>query len=183
MTRRPAFTVIELLVAVTLAAMLMAAVLEVLQVIAKGQSALLKSPPTEPWLDQLRQNLEWDLRHSRTIEVVGDNLVIHGFGGRSTNGTANHHASEVRYACVRGANFGWLRRDETDLRSSAEVSRELVAGGIGGFEVQLTSGGQANSPAAPQTSSKTATRPDAISVTLALESIPPRRWSQVFHLK
>jgi type II secretory pathway component PulJ len=117
--RRSGMTLVELLAATILAALLMAAVLGVLKAITREQKALKSDGSSEPWQAQLIRQLEWDLTNSRSVVTTANGFQLIGFAGRDfATGAALHCRTSVEYAVqdVEGKSF--LVRSEAHLDSA-----------------------------------------------------------------
>jgi type II secretory pathway component PulJ len=128
-SRRSAMTLVELLAATILAALLMAAVLGVLKAVTREQRALRIHPSAEAWQAQLIRQLEWDLANSRSVTSTATGFQLVGFAGRDfASGAALHCRTSIEYAVqnVRGQSF--LVRSEAHLDSANldNQSLELV---------------------------------------------------------
>ena len=129
MTRRRAgFTLLEMLLAVTLSAILMAAVLVVLGGVARDRRVLRSATASQPH-DAVLAQLRWDLANARTM-TVGDGgqaitLVGHGSLDPRTLAPTNRLVA-VTY---RRASGGVLVREQqaVDDPTSVTAWRETVA--------------------------------------------------------
>jgi hypothetical protein len=106
--QRSALTLVELLAATILAALLMAAVLGVLKAVTREQRALKIHPSAEAWQAQFIRQLEWDLANSRTVTTTTTGFQLVGFAGRDfVSGAGLHCRTSIEYAVqnVRGRPF------------------------------------------------------------------------------
>jgi hypothetical protein len=141
-------TLVELLAATILAAMLMAAVLGVLKGVTREQRALRGSASPMGWQTQLIRQLEWDLTNSRTLKMTASGFRLHGFAGRDfVSGAPLHCRTRIEYAVenMRGKSF--LMRSEAHLNSPSldNQSFDLVCNQI---ERIVLTPGQGGAPAA-----------------------------------
>jgi len=126
---RRGFTLIELMVATVLAALLMAAVLGVLKGVTRSQKTLMRGDTAPPWQARLISQLEWDLTNSRSVVPTVDGFQLKGFAGRDfASGAALHGPTTVQYAVRNVAGQLWLVRGEAHLDSLSldNDSLELV---------------------------------------------------------
>ena len=125
--RAKAFTMVELLAATALSAMLMIGVLGVIGVIGERASSpltLIDQPPDDALLRQLR----WDLSHARSICVEGDRLLLRGYGGLADDGRPAHRPADVSYAVALLGQRPWLvrRQSELDALTNLNSRRDLL---------------------------------------------------------
>jgi hypothetical protein len=130
---RSAMTLVELLAATILAALLMAAVLGVLKAITREEKALKGNTTGENWEAQFVRQLEWDLANSRTVTVTPTGFQLVGFAGRDfASGAPLHCRTSIEYAVhnLRGGSV--LVRNEAHLDSPDldNQSLELVCNRI-----------------------------------------------------
>ena len=123
---RRAFTLLEMLLAVTLSAILMAAVLVVLGGVARDRRALraISTPTHEPLIAQLR----WDLANARTMSQAGDrqSLTLIGNGGLDRRMLApTGRLVAVTYRCI--ANQLVREQEYLDDPARPQRWRETVA--------------------------------------------------------
>lgn len=126
-------TAIELLAAITLAMMLMTAVLGILESMTRGQERLLSKQPVEPWKTRWQSQLEWDVANSRSLRKGPDGFHLDGFAGRNPiDGAPLHCRTSVWYGVRQCGNQTCLVREEShlDSLSSENTVREIVAVGI-----------------------------------------------------
>lgn len=141
---RPAagFTLVELMVvivligllagAVTLASMLMVAVLGLLGLLAAKRQVLVDESHFASWHHPLVEQLRRDLTGARRFELARDRLRLVGYGGRDFDThLATHRPAEVVYRLTRAAGRTWLLREEIqlDLMSNANRQTEIVCCG------------------------------------------------------
>jgi len=130
---RPALTLVELLAATILAALLMAAVLGVLKSVTRSQKALLRGGRPEAWQARLIAQLEWDLANSRTAVTTPDGFQLVGFAGRDfASGAILHGPTAIQYSVQTVGSQSCLFRSEAHLDSLNldNQSRELVCNRI-----------------------------------------------------
>lgn len=137
---RTAFSAVELLMALTLATILMGSVLGLLGVLAEKRRVLVERTDHVPWHDVLVEQLRHDLADARRFEVRDDRLRLLGYGAKDpATHRATHQPSEVLYETVSIGDHTWLVRTETDLgsRSQRNSRRELVCRGVTAMTVEL----------------------------------------------
>ncbi len=150
MTTARGFTLLELLMATALAAMLMVGVLAVVASIAspaheaaqtRGQGVrgigqvVSDAPPVDAWVALLRE----DLAHARSVKAQPDgSLVLAGYTGLAGAGRErSHRPAVVTYSVKRIEGRDWLVRRQVllDVLSNQNVQNDLVAAGVSRFEV------------------------------------------------
>jgi hypothetical protein len=127
-------TLIELLAASVLAALLAAALVGVLQSIHRQRQAVADSLDSEVWTRRLEARLRWDLMNARQMHVRPDRMVLIGYGSRDpVTGVATHAPSEVIYSVTQAGTRTWLVRTERDLgaKGTDPTTRELLCAEIG----------------------------------------------------
>jgi type II secretory pathway component PulJ len=143
-------TLVELLAATILAALLMAAVLGVLKSVTRAQKVLARNGPTEGWQARLVNQLEWDLANSRTVVTTAEGFELGGFAGRDfASGAALHCPTSIQYAVrnlggrsclVRGeAHLDSLNLDNQSLELVCNQVERIVLGSADGAAPQLSS--------------------------------------------
>lgn len=142
--RRPrlGMTVIELLVATTLAAMLMVVLLAVLGTIDIQRRELLENAPQPLWHNRLADQLTWDMTHASRLNWREGRLDLHGLGSRDFDtGTATHRPAHVVYFIRQIGETSWLLRRETHLSdlTLAKPRVELLCAGVSSITLQSLS--------------------------------------------
>lgn len=131
--RRGGFTAVELLAATTLAALLMVAVLGVLQGMTQGQKSLRARETAPAWQARLAAQLEWDFAQAQAIATSADGIALTGLGGRDArSGVVAHRPTQVRYFIAPAGERSCLLREESWLQSRAlsNSTCELVVIGV-----------------------------------------------------
>lgn len=125
--QRTGLTLVELLVALTLSAMLMAVLLGMVSRHSRMNKRLIEKTPSHPWRSLLRTQLQEDYSGCRHVIVGRDSLLIDGY---SRSGP-----TRVRYSIVSDQETNWLYREQTSLLGvrTNEVNRELVCRSVSGF--------------------------------------------------
>jgi prepilin-type N-terminal cleavage/methylation domain-containing protein len=147
---RRAFTLIEMLVATMLVAVLMGAVSLAVGGLARDERAISKrqgAARDERVLDLLR----WDLMNAKSMSVGRDGLVLIGHGGIDrVKMSATARPSRVVYRVVqRGERAGLLLREQSYRDDAVRPERwsEMVAVGVRRIDVVAASGAGAGMPA------------------------------------
>jgi hypothetical protein len=126
-------TLVELLAASALAALLFVALSGVLRSLAIQRRTLLAGKTTEPWRVQLAQQLRWDLANARTMKSRFGELRLVGYGSCDfATGEPTFQRSEIVYF-VRNIGKGlWLMRKEThpDDMTLDNYRTDLVCTGV-----------------------------------------------------
>jgi hypothetical protein len=151
---RSAMTLVELLAATILAALLMAAVLGVLKAVTREQRALRIHPSAEAWQAQLIRQLEWDLANSRSVTSTATGFQLVGFAGRDfASGAALHCRTSIEYAVemVHGRSFLVRSEAHLDAANLDNQSRDLVCNQI--ERIVLTSSSEIASTSAKKMTS------------------------------
>jgi prepilin-type N-terminal cleavage/methylation domain-containing protein len=132
---RRAFTLIEMLLATALAAVLMAAVLTMLAGVARDRrrvNAVTASPTPQPLIERIR----WDLANAQTMDMGrdGGSVVLTGHGGIDHRSLiSNGRLVQVTYRTT----VGCLMREQEYLDSPAQPDRwrEVVVGAVRSFRM------------------------------------------------
>lgn len=141
---RRGFTIVELLVASALAALLMVGVL---RVAASIRLDPVKSSSQDAWLDRFVDLLRWDLSHARTISRKGGRFTLTGYGflhqadedqPDDADIASAHRPVSIEYFVAAEEDIGWLIRRQTNLDelTNQSISASLVCGNVVGFELE-----------------------------------------------
>ncbi len=131
-----AFTVVELLIATALSAMLVVSIMGLLGTMKLQCRQLVKRTPVRPWQPLLADRIRRDLANARRLTVMRDQFVLVGYmGTRGRDHFSTLRAAEVTYRVARTANISCLLRDERplDAMTNSLGTRQLLATGISGF--------------------------------------------------
>ena len=102
-------TLVELMAASALAAMLFVALSGVLRSLAIQRRTLFAGKTIEPWRVQLAQQLRWDLANARRMKSRFGELRLVGYGGCDfTTGEPTFQRSEIVYFVQNVGNGRWL---------------------------------------------------------------------------
>lgn len=108
-------TAIELLVATSLAALLMVAVIGVLARVSRTRVYLLETAPPRGWRVQCEALLQHDFANSKLLEIGSAGFALEGYAGADlATGEPSHQRSRIEYLIV-GGNTTWLLRRERHL--------------------------------------------------------------------
>lgn len=115
-TTRTALTLIELIVAMALSAMLLTVLLGVTRRTLAVRDATMRRAGQIGDADRVRQQLQRDLQHADSMVVLDDGFSVIGNVFRDpASTTATHQPGMVRYRVGRsfaGDDSGWLFRDQ-----------------------------------------------------------------------
>jgi prepilin-type N-terminal cleavage/methylation domain-containing protein len=144
--RRPAFTLVELLAATALAAMLLAAGFRVVGSLGRARAALARQDLARSYAAEAVDLLRWDLANARYMKSVPGDLTLTGYGGLDPDSLApRHRPVTVRYHLAAAAGRNWLVREQADLDVATNRNRSsaLVCSGLAGFDVWPAAGPEA----------------------------------------
>jgi hypothetical protein len=129
-------TAIEVLVAASLTAMLLASVFSVLATIER-QRVFLYSQADLPVSQLLVEDLRADFTSSLYLTVSPQRIAFEGFGaGQDGSGSRLHEYAEIVYELkVIGEKVWLLRSEKLSDDLNADVRRELVMHGIVSFDL------------------------------------------------
>lgn len=133
MLQRRGLTLIELVVATALAALLMAAVAGVMRSLVMQKKVLLSNDPPTPWKDRLRDQLRWDFANARRFSAEAARLRLVGYGGADFDtGALTQRPTEVVYETIDVGPRSWLVRREIHLDASTLHNRrsDIVCAGV-----------------------------------------------------
>lgn len=108
-------TLVELLPALALAALLLAALMGVVKGLAQQRRALAERE-SPAWRQAFLEQLRWDLLHARQMRSTPTRLTLEGFAARDfATGEATHRPTRVEYYIVEAGTQTWLLRQEAHL--------------------------------------------------------------------
>ena len=145
---RRAFTILELLAATALAALLMLAVLHVIGSVGRTRAAMARWPETGMWRADLLDTLRRDLTGSTGIryDPAGVTLTGHAAVDRDTLATSDEPVTVV-YAVETIAGRSWLcRRQSSRAANGQRAWKELLAPDVTTFAVRPGARGSAVLP-------------------------------------
>lgn len=133
--RAVAFTLIEVLAAVALSAVLLMVLVTVAVSVKKGERRLAAHAAEGERHAALFDLVRHDLVHARTITIEKNLLIIDGYGALDGETLAPlHRPAIVTYALAEvGGGVGLLRSQET---IGGDAFAELVAMGVTGFDLE-----------------------------------------------
>lgn len=147
--RRLGLTVLELLVASTLATLVMATLLGVLGGISRRQQALRRAYPMSQTTETLSDQLYWDITNSNALEISANRIRLVGFAGHHfSNGEPSFRPTEVTYHLVRDRFRSWMARTESHLdeRNNKNARTQLVCPDVVQMSATLLEGEQPKKP-------------------------------------
>jgi len=131
-------TLVELLAASALAALLMVGVVGVLRSLSTQRRVLFGDHPVDRWRGPLLEQFQWDLANARRMSAQPRGLRRGGDGGcEFDTGAVTHRPTEVIYSIRQEGGRSWLLRREIHLDASTlhNDRTELVCAGIGAMAV------------------------------------------------
>ena len=174
---RRAFTIVEMLGATLLAALLMAAALTVVGSLGRTQRALDRANEKADDAAEVFELLRFDLANAGQIAVDEDALIIRGTG-RLTRDDARPTllAADVRYDIEERAGRGWLVRSQQDVGtlSNQAAMRRPLREGVTRFTCELIDAEVL--PEVPDdVAADVASLPRAVRVTIESSNLPIAR--------
>lgn len=133
-------TLVELLVAATLASMLVVTAMALLKTLTMKRRLLMDEDAGAAWHQSLETQLRWDLANARRFELGSDCLRLVGYAARDFDTQLpTHRRSEVVYRLVRLGEQPWLMREETqpDMNSNHNRRCEIVCRGIDAITMEI----------------------------------------------
>ena len=131
------FTLVEMIAAIALAAVLMASVVQVVAGLPVTDSAK-RSMSDALDAQSLRRLLVFDLQHAHHWEFSEHQLVLHGTAHFDSDGRRGHLPSRVAYHIVEVESVPWLVRQQTLTleRSDAQPTTELLLPGVAALNLR-----------------------------------------------
>lgn len=132
-TARRAMTLVELMAASALAAVLLSASFGVIGSLAAQRKTQTCDGYTEPWRKQLSEQLRWEIANARKMCATPTELRLVGYCSTDfVTDEATHRPCEIIYSIHNDGSRSWLIRREIHLDSGTlKNSRtELAAAGI-----------------------------------------------------
>ncbi len=183
--RRAGFTILEMLAAIVLASMLMAAVLGVLRTATLQTRELSAKYPVHHWKRAFSAQLDRDLASARRIAASPEHLRLIGYGGSDfVRGEATLRPTEIIYEIVAGKDRTWLVRREIHLDALEERNSrsELVATNISALHVERLRQRRAGVYVPEEISAKLSAIPSRVRVALRDDQSDEPVFSQTFVL-
>ena len=159
-TCRSAFTLLELLLATTLAAMLMFLILIFSASIRRTQASAGHFGIDQSNLTRLVSLIQSDLVMANEYKMGTDSMTIDGYYRLNRHGMeVNHGPTRVVYRLVKSNGHGHVLRwqSELDNKTNRDSQVELVLTGVKSFAIQSQAGG--SDKPLPQSSTRPSTRP------------------------
>ena len=138
MTRR-GFSLIEMLAAAALSAVLMIGLLAVIAGVGRTRRAFAERTEQAAWSAGVADLLRTDLRNAQTIKVGANQLTLTGTGALDAQTLApTHRPVRIEYSLQTAAGQSWLIRRQVDLDvlSTANSWSEPVCPGVASFAVE-----------------------------------------------
>lgn len=139
--RHRAFTLIELVAATALAALLMVALFRVTVSLAKVRTVIAQVPTVETWTKDLHRQLDRDVSQAREVMLADGMLQLLGPLGRGEASRVAHGPARIIYRVMSAEGTGLLVREELDLldRSNKGMRTLLMCAGVGEFKIEPVS--------------------------------------------
>lgn len=139
-----AFTLVELLAATLLSALLMVAMLLVVAGLGRDRREMTRRAAADVPME-LTEVLRWDLLAARTIQVREGAVILSGYGSldAKTLAAASHRPVQVIYEVRQLGDRRWLIRRQQDPGKPKTASAELVCAGvkaIAAVPIEITDG-------------------------------------------
>lgn len=135
---RNGFSIVELLVALTLSSLIVGVILGLTNSLAKTKSRLQEAMPVNSWQQILQAQLQRDFLHSRSVNIKKDILQFEGYAAVDPNtGKLVHRPTSIVYFFYPGDQHNFLIRKETHLDEPppSNVSQSIVAVDIARFHL------------------------------------------------
>ena len=133
------FSVIEILVATTLAAMLMIATLGLSSSISKTNKIFEKIDSEPAWVTQFCELLQWDLANATKIQTGKNKIILEGYGTLDRRHYApNHSRVRVTYILKKLGEHNWVVREQEKLDDLTNRNRwaDFVCTGVASFQAK-----------------------------------------------
>lgn len=139
---RRAFTILELLVATALTALLLLAVFHVLGSLGRSRTTLAQQTDSGTWRSDLLQTLRYDLVNATAANFHRDGVTLTGHGAlRRTTLARSHEPVTVVYGLATIHGRRWLVRSQSprDGLSNDPGWSELICPDVNGFTIRSAS--------------------------------------------
>ena len=150
MTRR-GFSLIEMLAAAALSAVLMIGLLAVVSSVGRTRRAFAERQEQSGWSAGVADLIRFDVRNARTITAAANRLTLTGTGALdAATLVPTHRPVRVEYSLQQAAGQSWLVRRQTDLdvQSNRNSWSDAVCPGVAAFAAEpLRDGADAKQPA------------------------------------
>jgi hypothetical protein len=127
------FTLVELIAALTLATLLIVAVLWLAGRLSHHRRILEQAAPFEGWKSRLTRQVEMDFQNSRSILVRPKELVFTGFSYRQRGSAESRHLpTQIAYTIVAEGSRSFLVRREvhSDESPGANTQSTIMCDGV-----------------------------------------------------
>ncbi len=132
------FSAVELLVALTLSSLIIAAILGLVTKLSVDKRRFQEAMPPTEWKQVLRNQLQRDFMHSRALNIKKHSLEFQGYAGIDPfNGKLVHRPTSIEYFLKQGSKHQYLIRKETRIAAlpPENVSKTIVAVDVAGFRL------------------------------------------------
>lgn len=139
---RRGFTILELLVATALTAVLLAAVFQVVGSLGRSRAALARQADHSQWKSDLLETLRIDLSNSTAVSFRNNGIMLTGHCALQQSTLAYDHLPvTVNYAIVNIHGRTWLVRTQEPRGAPSNESgwTELVCPDVSGFSMKSAS--------------------------------------------
>jgi prepilin-type N-terminal cleavage/methylation domain-containing protein len=137
-TSHRGFTMIEMLAATALTALLMIVLLRVIAGLGQSRAALTRDEHRHAWPTSMLGLIRWDLAHAQKWSPLPDGFALEGFGGLDP---ATRYPDglpvTVRYEVVASAGKNWLLRRQMTTNRASDTWSEMICADV--QSIQLTS--------------------------------------------
>ena len=136
--RSTGFTLIELVAATALTAVLAITAMYVIASLRQRPQADSSLSTPSAWTEQLRDRVRWDLTQAVALRLDPAGMVMAGYGSiDAVTREPTHRPVTVSYSLKSLAGHSWLIREQTDLNilSAAGSSTEWLLVNVSRFEI------------------------------------------------
>lgn len=132
---RQGLTLVELLTALVLSAMIMAILLVLVGKLSLARDLVKKEKPFEPWKTILKQQLQRDYVGCRSVLVNSREIKMDGYAELvDREGVRRDGPCSIRYYIVTKGDSDLMFREQRDLLVRDNTSKELVCRTVSGFK-------------------------------------------------
>jgi hypothetical protein len=165
-----AFTILEMLAATALTALLLAAVLHVVAALGRSRADLARQTDVGVWRSEVLDTLRYDLENAGAANFHMNGVTLSGHGALDRNTLAHQHEPVVAtYGLINIHGRSWLVRMQSSRnRSSGDTAwSELLCPDVTGFAVQPAGSVFTVPPGVDRDSIPDQSIPMAVSVSLS----------------
>lgn len=134
---RSAFSLVELLAALTLSAMIIAVISGLVVKMSLTRDTVIRERPFEPWKSLLLGQLQSDYSGCRSVKIDSRNLTIEGYATfAGLDGVSSVVPSTIQYKCISNDRGNWMYREQTNHLATPPDNKhkELVCRSLMGFQ-------------------------------------------------